>query len=30
MKLHTGKKANEWSHVNEEAAHKDTQWQKGH
>jgi hypothetical protein len=30
MMLLTGKKATEWSHVNEEGTHEDTQWQKGH
>ena len=30
MKLLTGKKAIEWSRVNENGTHEDSQWQKGH
>jgi len=30
MKLQTRKKAIELLHMNEEATHEDTQWQKGH
>jgi hypothetical protein len=30
MKTLTGKRAIEWSRVNEEGSHEDIHWQKGH